>query len=158
LNCTPTTSRVRIWRGITSEGARTNKVEYHCIRPFFEPSSDAVAPVPSPCYCSVDAWMRVRWESSATFGFAVESQKDYHTKRSTEGLQTTTVLTTTSGSSLTWAPHQPDATSRKVTPIVMPSATTTSRILQEEGPQSTELVDTPSTTPTTTTTTLPPRE
>ncbi|PNF37375.1 hypothetical protein B7P43_G17199 [Cryptotermes secundus] len=98
-------------------------------------------------------WQRLLWVNPCV----VESQKDYHTKRSTEGLQTTTISTTSSSSIPTWGPHQPDMTSRRVTPIMMPSATTTSRILPEEGLQSTELEDMPSTIPTTTTTTLPPR-
>ncbi|PSN49826.1 hypothetical protein C0J52_08837, partial [Blattella germanica] len=89
-------------------------------------------------------WQRLLWVNPCV----VESQKDYHTKRSTEGLQTTTTSTTSSSTSSTWRP-----TSRKVTPMVMPTATTTS----SEAPHTTEL-EVPSTTPTTTTTTLPPRE
>ncbi|XP_069692886.1 uncharacterized protein Gfrl isoform X1 [Periplaneta americana] len=96
-------------------------------------------------------WQRLLWVNPCV----VESQKDYHTKRSAEGLQTTTTSTTTSSTSSTWRPHHLNATSRRVTPAAMPTATTT----PGEAPASTEL-EVPSTTPsttTTTTTTLPPR-
>ncbi|GFG32408.1 hypothetical protein Cfor_07433, partial [Coptotermes formosanus] len=72
-------------------------------------------------------WQRLLWVNPCV----VESQKDYHTKRSTEGLQTTTVSTTSSSSRATWKPNQENATHRRVTPIVMPTATT-NRILPDD--------------------------
>ncbi|XP_021922539.1 uncharacterized protein LOC110831160 isoform X2 [Zootermopsis nevadensis] len=98
-------------------------------------------------------WQRLLWVNPCV----VESQKDYHTKRSTERLQTTAVSITTSSRSSSWRPNEPNETPRGVSAFAVPTAATTSRILPDEGAQSTELVEVPSTTPTTTTTTLPPR-
>ncbi|XP_068082198.1 uncharacterized protein Gfrl [Anabrus simplex] len=98
-------------------------------------------------------WQRLLWVNPCV----VESQKDFHTKRSMEGLTTTTVSSSTSSTtSTTWQPPGNNSLLH-ATPMPVPVGTTAAM-----GPQSTELVvvTTPSTTPTTTTpttTTLPPR-